>query len=126
QTGDLFITSDTPLGTGSLVTRVHDPSGTPVVSTFIPPTGLTFAGLAFDSTGSILYVAEATTAAAFDRTGTQISGFAPALPDGPQGIVVAPPNTIVNGVDVSNNVFTNNAGTGPGTATISRIDVTAG
>ena len=121
-TGDLFISSNT--GSDGSIVRVHDPSGTPVVTPFAGPVvGRNISGLGFNGDGSLLYgAARLDHVFAWDRTGAQ-TPFDVTIAARPEGIYVAPPSTVLNGVDVSDNVFTNNNGLAPDTGTISRIDV---
>ena len=75
--------------------------------------------MAFTADGSRLYVADYDDERilGFDRGGTIVLDVS--LPGrGPDGIAVARPNTVVDGVDVSNNVFVNS-----NDGTITRIDV---
>ncbi len=121
-TRDLFISSNT--GSDGSIIRVHDPSGTPVVTTFAGPViGRNISGLGFNGDGSLLYgAARLDHVFAWDRTGAQ-TPFDVTIADRPEGIYVAPPSSTLNGVDVSDNVFTNNNGTALDTGTISRIDI---
>jgi len=114
-TGDLYISST------SGIFHVTGLGSTPSATTFASGT---FDGLDFSPDGSVLYAAShkgTNHVVGFTRTGAS-SGFdvdfSSIVPD---GIVVAPPNTIVNGVDVSKNVFVNgNSGE------VDRIDVNHG
>jgi len=104
---------------GGGIFRVHRPNTSPTVTQFA--TGC-FAGLYFTSDGSPLYAAlyQEQHVNGFDRTGrlvldVDLSGH------GPDGIAVATANTVIGGIDVSNNVFVNS-----NDGTIERIDVNNG
>src|SRR5262249_24533503 len=104
---------------GGGIFRVHRPNTSPTVTQFA--TGC-FAGLYFTSDGSPLYAAlyQEQHVNGFDRTGrlvldVDLSGH------GPDGIAVATANTVIGGIDVSNNVLVNS-----NDGTIERIDVNNG
>ncbi len=130
MSGDLFVT----VGTGT-VYRIHDVgSSTPVITTFVAGVS-NVDGIAFSADGSRIYVTAsfgaATGISAYDRNGAHLfdvdlSSHAVSGIGQTTGVEVAGPNTVVAAqgggtVDVSNNVFANNAD-----GTVVRIDVNHG
>jgi hypothetical protein len=113
-TGDLYVSSN------SGIFRVQNPSGTPIVTTFV--SGGFYDGIAFTSDGSRLYAARPGDqhVLGFDRSGNVVLDVNDS-PHGPDGIAVAEANRFVGSIDVSNNVFVN-----ANDGTIERIDVNNG
>jgi len=114
-TGDLYF-DEAP---GAVRHIAAPASATPTVTTFSTAGSAAFDGAAFTADGSRLYVTDynAQHILGFDRAGTivldvDLTGHKP------DGIAVALPNTVVDGLDVSNNVFVNS-----NDGTIERIDV---
>ncbi len=117
-TGNLYYGDDTP----QAIRVIQNPaSASPVVSQFVALSG--FPGdLKWTADGSRLYVALTDTGnlvLGFDRQGHQVFSVDLSAHNGPTGLAIAPPNTIVNGIDVSNNLFIPAAD-----GTIQRIDPT--
>ncbi len=114
-TGDLYY-AEAP----GAVRRIATPiAASPADTVFASPGSGVYDGIAFTADGSRLYVADYNTqhVLGLDRAGTvvfdvSLSGH------GPDGIAVARPNTVIGGVDFSNNVFVNS-----NDGTIQRIDV---
>jgi hypothetical protein len=83
--------------------------------------------MAFSPDGTKLYVApyQGTSPTQVDgfstKSGATLTGFPVSVSGNPDGVAVAPPNDVVGGVDVSNNVFVNTNG-----GTVYRIDTQAG
>ena len=118
-TGDLFVTTY-----GSGIYRIHDPAGTPMLTEF---NSVSADGIAFSPSGSELFVAPYNGGGlpdqvdGFKSSGASVPGFPVVVSGNPSGVVVAPPNDVVDGVNVSNNVFVN------GTAgTVYRINTNDG
>lgn len=116
-TGDLFVT----MSVGGIEQIANPALNEPLLSNFVS-TADAFDGAGFSATGSVLYVADSTTGhiLGFDRTGHQVFDVDLSA-DHPDGLAVAPANRIINGVDVSGNVFVNNKD-----GTIVRIDTNTG
>jgi len=114
-TGDLYISST------SGIFHVTGLGSSPTFSTFASGT---FDGLDFSPTGNVLYAAShsgTNHVVGFTRTGAS-SGFDVDFSSiAPDGIVVAPANRSVNGVDVSKNLFVNGNG-----GVVDRVDVNNG
>ena len=114
-TGDLYF-DEAP----GAIWHVQGPAGaTPGVTKFSTTGSAAYDGMAFTADGSRLYVADynAQHILGFDRTGAVVLD-ANLVGHHPDGIAIALPNTVVGGVDVSNNVFVNS-----NDGTIERIDV---
>jgi PKD repeat protein len=114
-TGDLYF-DEAP----GAIRHIQGPAGaTPTFTTFAAPGSAAYDGMAFTADGSRLYVTDYNNqhVLGFDRSGAVILD-ANLFGHHPDGIAVAQPNTIVDGVDVSNNVFVNS-----NDGTIERIDV---
>lgn len=114
-TGDLYY-AEAPGATRRIASPI---AASPADTVFANPGSGVHDGIAFTADGSRLYVTDYNTqhVLGLDRAGTvvfdvSLSGH------GPDGIAVARPNTIINGVDFSNNVFVNS-----NDGTIERIDV---
>jgi PKD repeat protein len=114
-TGDLYY-AEAP----GPVRRIANPIATPVDDKPFANPGLNvYDGIAFTADGSRLYVTDYNTehVLGLDRSGATV--FDVSLSGHhPDGIAVVRPNTVIGGVDYSNNVFVNN-----NDGTIQRIDV---
>ena len=114
-TGDLYY-AEAP----GAVRRIATPTAaSPADTLFAAPGSKAYDGIAITADGSRLYVTDYNSQHVFgiDRAGTvaldvSLAGHAP------DGIVVVRPNTVIDGVDYSNNVFVN-----ANDGTIQRIDV---
>jgi hypothetical protein len=112
--GDLYISSS-----GGIF-RVQNPaSSNPSVTAFVNHGD--YDGLTFTADGTRLYAANVGTESAegYDRSGTRV--FNVFVGHGLDGIAVALPDAVINGVNVSNNVFVN-----ANDGTIERIDTNNG
>ncbi len=100
--------------------KIVNPATAPALSSFALPTHV-LDGIAFTTDGAKVFVADLTDGSlhGLDKaSATELPGFPVSLAGrGPDGIAIARPNTNVNGLDVSNNVFVNN-----NDGTITRID----
>jgi len=122
--GGLGIAAD-PLSTDLYVDtycgiyRVQNPtSASPTVTLFSTTLGGDeFDGISISADGQVFWAADTTAAEAveFNRSGTVIDTVSD--PDGVDGIGIAQPGVISNGINVSNNVFINN-----NNGTIWRVD----
>jgi len=114
-TGDLFY-AEAP----GAVRRIANPvAASPADTVFASPGSAVYDGIAVTADGSRLYVADYNTQhlLGLDRAGAVVLDVSLAG-HGPDGIAVARPNTVIGGVDFSNNVFVNS-----NDGTIERIDV---
>ena len=117
-TGDLFY-AEAP---GALRRIATPAAASPADTLFANPGSGVYDGIAITADGSRLYTADYNTQhlIGVDRAGTKVLDVA--LTGHPDGIAVAVPNTVIGGVDFSNNVFVS-----ANDGTIQRIDVnTAG
>lgn len=104
QTGDLWAS-----GRDGLY-RITTPSANPTATVVItPPSGHEFDGIALSPDYSTIWVADHGGGHVYsydDTTYAQTHDLSPGC-SGPDGMAIAPPNTLVAGLDVSNDVFVN-------------------